>query len=152
MLRARSRLLSDETMAGVEKHFDARFVMETCPVGRNGEFINQPLIILWTDKKHPEGSNYIGLSAAGDQWMVTDGLPHIKDVVFTGCVDDDGFLYNSRYRHDFTQLKNGVALDGGRDYLRVLSQPDSNGVLIGFRVVDDHLESVETEDDDTIRS
>lgn len=77
--------------------------------------------IFYRETPHPEfGNRYFGLYTAaydGDiQVMITNADP-IEDLTFEMIEVDDKFHY-SQHRHDFRDVGNGIAIDGGRDYYR----------------------------------
>jgi hypothetical protein len=103
--------------------------MDSCLKDIGGQWINAPAAIFYTEKAHPEGSNYMAIYYSDNYecWMVTNGLSAVEGD-FNGILLEDGTLVHSRFRHDYFEHGGAVA-DGGRDYFR------SGGVPSGSRVV-----------------
>lgn len=121
-----SILFTPEQIEKIEKHFNARYICETCLKNTIGNWINQPCAVFWTDTPHPQGSNYFALyiGGMGDTLMIANGITATQEE-FTGIVAEDGVVYYSRYRHDFRNIPGGF-IDGGRDYLRLGGDVCSN--------------------------
>jgi hypothetical protein len=108
----------------VEKIYKVKYVGEFSVKNTSGDFVNLPVSIFFGEK-HPDGSNYMAMYVCPlrDSVYIADGLSAVEDaegnpVVFSGVLleDTDEILY-SAYRHDY-QSKDGVMVDGGRDYFR----------------------------------
>lgn len=137
-----SSFLKKETIETIEKEYKAKYVLESCLKYKDGGWANRPAAIFYTKEAHPQGSNYFALYFRGDTLMITDGLPSIKDVVFSG-IEAEGEVVYSRYRHDFREGKNGAYVDGGRDYFKYGGDRFSDYNVVKFKVVKDHLEIIE---------
>ncbi|CAB5221380.1 hypothetical protein UFOVP247_151 [uncultured Caudovirales phage] len=136
-----SSFISAKNIELFEKEYAAKYVFETCLKARDGGWANFPAAVFYTEKAHPQGSNYFAVYHNGDTLMITDALPSIKDVVFTG-LEAEGEVVYSRYRHDYREGKNGVFVDGGRDYLRYGGDAFNDYNIVKFKVVEDHLEFI----------
>ena len=109
--------------------YDAKFVCETCIRGVNG-WINQASLIFYTEKAHPEGSNYMALTEDPIRgWLISDGIS-VTEKPMTGIVTDNGVMW-SKYRHDFVGTEEG-AVDGGRDYTKINGDPKT----VSLEIVD----------------
>jgi hypothetical protein len=137
-----SSFLKKEIIETVEREYKAKYVLESCLKYKDGDWGNRPAAIFYTEEAHPRGSNYFALYFRGDSLMITDGLPSIKDVVFSG-IEAEGEVVYSRYRHDFREGKNGAFVDGGRDYFKYGGDRFSDYNVVKFKVVKDHLEIIE---------
>lgn len=130
-----------------EKEYNAKYVLETCLLDKDKfsgatYWANFPAAIFYTEKAHPHGSNYFALYFNGESLMITDGLPSIKDVVFSG-IEAEGEVVYSRYRHDYREGKNGAFVDGGRDYFKYGGDKFEDYNIVKFKVVEDHLEFID---------
>jgi len=136
--------LKPDGIAKVENMYDAKYVFESCLRMKDGGWCNIPVAIFYTEKAHPEGSNYFGLYRTdfGDL-MITDGISAIEP--FNALQIDEDIIY-SRYRHDYREYK-GAMVDGGRDYFRCSAD---RGVPVKLKVVKDKLELSENEDRNTL--
>lgn len=112
-----STIFRKETIAKIEEKYNAKYVLETCLADSKGNWYNFPVALFYTEKAHPEGSNYFAMYEANGEYLITDGITAVKDVVYTGIIND-GVVEYSRYRHDFRMFGENF-IDGGRDYLRV---------------------------------
>ena len=139
--------IKEDMIAVLEKEYNAKYVLETDLLGKDKFsgatfWLNKPAAIFYTEKAHPRGSNYFAVYFSGDSLMITDGLPSVKDVVFSG-IEAEGEIVYSRYRHDYREGKNGAFVDGGRDYFRYGGDRFSDYNVVKFKVVKDHLEIIE---------
>jgi hypothetical protein len=129
-------VFSPKVIEGIEKHYKAKYVFDSCIKGRDKYWLNFPAAIFYTDKAHPEGSNYFAMYRNQDgEVMIANGISATEP--FTG-IEVDGDVIYSVYRHDYRAHKD-VFVDGGRDYLR--SGGDLDKVKVVTIVVNkDHLE------------
>lgn len=134
--------LSEGHIEMIEKEYNAKYILETDLKAKDGGWANRPGAIFYTEKAHPQGSNYFALYFNGDTCYITDGLPSIKDVVFQGLEAESEVIY-SRYRHDYRESKNGAFVDGGRDYFRFGGDRFSDYHRVKFKVVEDRLEFID---------
>jgi hypothetical protein len=132
-----SSFLKEDVIKKIEELRNAKYVFESTVKSKDGGWVNQPMAIFYTEKKHPEGSNYFALYMQHGVPYITDGITAIEPE-YTGVVNDDEVVY-SRYRHDYRSA-GSHAIDGGRDYTRLTG---SNPKTVKFKVVEDHLEIVE---------
>ncbi len=148
----RGSQFDDKTLAELEKHYNAKFVCDTCLVDVKGTKGNFAASVFYTEEAHPEGSNYLALYykyALGENLglFVADGIC-VLDQIFEGIVADNGDVVYSRYRHDFVTSPDGsVSADGGQEYGRFLwtngAQPD----IVKMHVEGAKLVIMESEDD-----
>jgi hypothetical protein len=137
IIRNECSFLKPESISKIEEHYKATYVFESCLKGRDGNWLNFPAAIFYTETPHPEGSNYFAFYDFGDGARIANGIS-ATEVEYTGIVVGEEVAY-SRYRHDYRTLDE-CFVDGGRDYLRTGGNPDS---LVKFKVVKDKLEIVE---------
>jgi hypothetical protein len=120
-----NRMFKDETIIGIEKHYNATYVVDACLKNINGAWVNFPAAIFHTETAHPQGSNYMAMYwSENDGWMVTNGFEAVQGV-FHGIVFDDGELVHSRFRHDYFVHREAMA-DGARDYHRTNTCPQGS--------------------------
>lgn len=103
----------------VEKKYNARFIFETCLKMKDGSWSNFPAAVFYTDKPHPEGSNYMGLyySNMNGSYMICNAFSAVVPFEVIRIPHTEVYLH-SRYRHD-NYSYDGYSIDGGRDYTRV---------------------------------
>ena len=122
----------------VEKKYNAKYVLESCIKGGNGQWCNFPAAIFYTDQAHPHGSNYFAMYIHPERndLMITNGIS-ATEPIYCGLKIGDNVIY-SRYRHDYRERGNSF-VDGGRDYFRY-SGPQEN--VVKFKINKDKLEIV----------
>jgi hypothetical protein len=108
----------------VEKKKNAKFVCETCLRTADGGWSYSPVQIYWQEKPPVEGySNYFGIFVRDGSVFITSGQSAVDEPIY--AIRNDGEIGYSRYRHDYRPVGgNGVGIDGGRDYTRVIGRPD----------------------------
>lgn len=113
-----SSIFTNEDINKIEKHYNAKYICDSQIKQENGNYSSYPASFFYTEKAHPEGSNYFALCYMGQphQLMITNGIC-ILDQEITGIVVDDT-VYFSRYRHDFVKIGD-YSIDGGRDYNKI---------------------------------
>ena len=131
-----SSFIKPESIAGIEERYNAKYVFESCLKSKSGGWANFPCAIFYTEKAHPEGSNYFGvyLDLNGD-FMIANGIAS-TEIEYTGILIGEKVVY-SRYRHDYRGGED-AAIDGGRDYTKISGHPQT----VRFKVVKDHLEFI----------
>lgn len=138
-----SSWLKPEQILKFEKHYNAKYVLDTCLRARGGGWANFPASVFYTETAHPEGSNYFALFLTdGGELHITNALPSIDGVVFDG-IEAEGEVIYSRYRHDFRSHKNGAFIDGGRDYTRIGGDQFDDYNVVKFKVVDGKIELID---------
>ena len=136
---------NDENIAGIEEHYNAKYVIDTCLKTVTGEWANFPAAIFYTEKAHPQGSNYMAMYLSeNDGWMVTNGFNAVQEV-FHGILFEDGELVHSRFRHDYIVHREAM-VDGGRDYYRINKSPKGSR-HINFKIVDGMIVEYTKEDE-----
>lgn len=133
--------LTQEQIRDIEDKYAGTYVFESCLKDKDGKWLNFPAAIFYTDKAHPEGSNYFAMFILHGCLMIADGITAVKNVVYTGLEAEDQVVY-SRYRHDFRSLKNGAYIDGGRDYFRYGGDSFNDYNVVRFKVVKDRLDII----------
>lgn len=113
-------LLNEKQIAAVEAYYDAKYVCDTSLRNKHGGWANLPVALFYTEKKHPEGSNYFGLYYDNNgKATITDGISGTAP--FEGLLLIDDTIAYSRYRHDYRSYSvdgRQIAVDGGREYLK----------------------------------
>jgi hypothetical protein len=129
-----------DKISKIERHYNAKYVCETCIKDKNGNWYNTPVIVFYTEKAHPQGSNYFGLYAnSNKELMITNAISALDP--FDAVMLENEIFY-SRYRHDYRE-HNGVFVDGGRDYLRCGGDEWEKAKVVKLQIVKDKLEMVE---------
>jgi hypothetical protein len=143
-----SELFTAEQIERIEKHYDAKYVCETCVRSSRGGWVNRSVAVFYQadPSRIPEGgSHWFGLFLHPDTSVFPEGAwkPYITNAVsatecdIAGIVADNGDVIYSRYCHDFRCSPDGsVMIDGGRDYTRTSTRP--NG-MVTLRIVKDKL-------------
>jgi hypothetical protein len=106
-----------------EEHYNAKYIGDFCLKTKDGTWTESPAAIFYA--KNPDASkghtHYFGLFMRDGQWYITAGDSAFSEPI-NAIMGSDGEVVYSRFRHDFRSLKSGEgSIDGGRDYLRVLS-------------------------------
>lgn len=128
--------IKPEGISLIEEKYNAKYVFESCLKGEHG-WHNFPAAIFYTETPHPQGSNYFAFYRnLSGEFMITNGITATEP--FEGLQVGENVIY-SRYRHDYREYKD-VAVDGGRDYLKVVGNIHHPHVMI--KVVKDHLEVI----------
>lgn len=129
-----STFLKPDAIAKIENMYNARYVFESCLKTRDGGWCNYPVAIFYTERAHPQGSNYMGLYRNDfGEFMVTDGISATEP--FDALQIGEDIIY-SRYRHDYRHYK-GAMVDGGRDYFK---RSADRGKPVKLKVIKDKLE------------
>jgi hypothetical protein len=136
--------LNPESVKKVEEKYNAKYVLESCVKLRTGDWANFPTAIFYTEKAHPQGSNYFALYYDGSDLMITDGLSAVQDVIFEG-LEAEGEVIYSRYRWDSRGGKNGAFVDGGRDYFRFGGDSFNDYNRVKFRVIEGQINFIDGE-------
>lgn len=108
LISKESEQFKEWQIAEVEKMYNAKYVIDS----------SQGIIAMsyfYTEEPHPEGSNYFKLYYVEGQLRIANG-DDIENYVFD-AIEDNGFLYHSRSRHDYRIAGDGF-IDGGRAYTR----------------------------------
>lgn len=108
----------------VEKMYESKYIGEVALLSKNGNWAEQPVLLFYTEKTHPEGSNWFGLYFdMFGRCMITNGISAVQNkdgtpVVYTGLLNEkDNEVYYSAVRHDY-QKHGDFMIDGGRDYTK----------------------------------
>lgn len=114
-----SELIKD--IALVEEKYKCQFVGDFCLKGRHGGYVTDIAAIFWQETPPVEGySNYFGLIYRDGALYITSGAGAFDNDII-GIRDTNGDITYSRHRHDYRSSPDGVyAIDGGRDYARII--------------------------------
>lgn len=134
-------IFNEKQIEIIENSYKAKFVCETCIRNKDG-WMNMPVAIFYTEKPHPDGSNWMAINWSYDGMIcVRNGFSAVAEP-FVGVVAENGDVIYSRFRHDFnTSPDRSVSIDGGRDYSRFLSEKN-NVHLVSLQIKKDKLEIV----------
>lgn len=135
MIDTKPYFFNPEIIPLLEKKYKVKYVCETC-IKSNGYWRNHPSLIFYSEKAHPEGSNYLAVSMQNNSLLLSNGISAIEP--FTGIEADNGEIIYSRFRHDFrTSSDKSVSIDGGRDYTRMLG--DTTPKSVTLQIVKDEV-------------
>lgn len=125
----------------VEEQYKAKYIGEFTVKAVGGGWVNMPCSLFYTEKAHPEGSNYFALVYKYDpfteksNWVITDGISAAENT-WNGILNPKtGQILYSAYRHDYQTLDSYMA-DGGADYMRFSGDP---GNVVSFKIVDGEI-------------
>lgn len=124
-----AQLLVPVNISVVEKKKNAKFICETCIRTSNGNWSDEPVQLYWQENPPIEGySNYFAIFVrrnlmSGDpQVFITSGESAVKEPI--SAIRHNGQIGFSRCRHDYRWVGGQeVAIDGGRDYTRIIGTP-----------------------------
>ena len=85
--------LKEKDINGIEKKYNAKYVFEACIKDIKGKWLNFPAAIFYTEKAHPEGSNYFAMFMLHGHPMIADGISAVKDVMYTGLEAEEEVVY-----------------------------------------------------------
>ena len=112
----------------VEQKYNATFVCETCIRDKHGNWSQMPVQIYWQENPPKGYSNYFAVFTQQDDQgkarvYITNGQTAVEDPI-TAIRHNDQIVF-SRYRHDFRCIGpvGDVAIDGGRDYTKIVGNP-----------------------------
>jgi hypothetical protein len=140
-----NKKFDEETIAKMEKHYGAKYVIDSCLQHKDGRYNNDRAIIFYTEKKHPNGSHYMAffkkydMMANTSDWMITNGETGVTGE-FNGLLLEDGSLMHSAYRHDYFSHGNAF-VDGGRDYMKRPLNGDFK--VVSFKIEDGKIIIIE---------
>lgn len=137
-IKIKPRFFSEELLEKIEKIKDAKFVVETSVRDFRGNWVNLPMAIFYCKEKHPvSDSRYFAFyyNESGQSY-VTNGQSAV-DEPFT-VIEQEGEYFNSVFRHDYNSL-GSVAIDGGRDYCRIIGNP----TVKTAKIVENRVELIE---------
>jgi hypothetical protein len=107
--------LSHEQIQKISEAYKATYIFESCLRGKNGQWLNFPAAIFYTEDAHPDGSNYFAIYNGEGGARITNGISAVE-CEYKGIRVGNEIAY-SRFRHDYRGLGGGF-IDGGRDYVR----------------------------------
>ena len=124
---------SQEQVRAVENFYNAKYVFET-ELGSGG-----PVgMVFWQDDPPNSYSNWLAIYRKHDgSTMITSGDKYVKDPITAACIGEDEWIY-SHHVHHFCE-KNGIAIDGGRGYTRLVGSNLRSAVTAKFMATRDGL-------------
>jgi hypothetical protein len=123
-----------EQIKKIEERYKGTYVFESPLRDKEGRWTSSPAAIFYTKKKHKiSKSNYFAIFRSSDGLIICNGQSATTEPV-TGLTDGYNVVY-SHHVHDYRELGNN-AIDGGRDYIRVIGNDPQ---LIKLKVVKDQL-------------
>lgn len=123
---------SEKSLPSLEERVKGTYIGFWSIKDSNNNWTDFPLDVFYvsnpdTEKGH---GHYPGFYVKGEEVYIADCTSAFKEPA-VGMLCEDGEIMISRYRHHYVE-KDGNAIDGGRDYLRVSGNPK----LVNVRVVD----------------
>ncbi len=111
----------------IEEKYSAKYVGEFCYKNGKQGWMNKPMALFYTDKTHPEGSNYMGvmtvINESGEAGiLIVDGISAAENEWYGVLNEETGEVIYSAFRHDYQALDVLMA-DGGPEYLRSSGHP-----------------------------
>jgi len=127
--RKQEHLLVPINVEAVENKKNAKFICETCIRTANGNWSDEPVQLYWQESPPVKGySNYFAIFVRRDlidgtpRVFITSGETAVKEPI--NAIRHNGEIGYSRYRHDFRWVGGQeVAIDGGRDYTKIIGKP-----------------------------
>ena len=109
--------ITKEGVAKIEELKHATYMGHWCIKTEHG-WSERPVDVFYVAKpdKKKGHKHYFGILLRDGQTFICDATSAFSEPM-TGVLAADGEVLVSRYRHD-CQMKNGIMVDGGRDYLR----------------------------------
>jgi len=135
-------LFTKESRKRIEESRNAKFVCDTTIRGKSGWIEDEIFAIFYTEKAHPQGSNYFAvyLNHQERKWMVCNGISATEP--FSGIAFPNNDVIYSRHVHDFRiHPLYGNFVDGGRDYLRY--EPGIGIHQVKLQIIGDKLQVME---------
>jgi hypothetical protein len=110
--------LNEEGIGIIEEKYNAKFMGSWAIKRSDGIWTEEPVDVFYvenpdTSKGH---TNYFGIFVKQGEAYITEASTAFSEPII-GRVTRNGEVLVSRFRHDF-QSKDGVMIDGGRDYVR----------------------------------
>ena len=123
--------LKEISLLAVEEKYSADYVCETELVNASKRGCNIPGLVFYQQTPHPRGSNWFVLYFLNGNQLMIANAKNIVDTLIGGIVADNNEIVFSRYRHDMRSSQDGsVWIDGGRDYVRSGTFPESRYVTM----------------------
>jgi len=91
--------LTQEQITDIEEKYAGTYVFESCLKDKDGKWLNFPVAIFYTEKAHPEGSNYFAMFMLHGYPMIADGISATEGHSVGVKAFNNEVIY-SRYRHD----------------------------------------------------
>jgi hypothetical protein len=109
---------NEESINKMEKHYGAKYIGAWCTKRPSGGWNEMPVEVFYqSDPDRSKGhSNFLGIFMQNGQLYVLNAESAFSEPI-TGVLCENGEVVVSRYRHNYIE-KNGIMIDGGRDYIR----------------------------------
>lgn len=137
-----SEFFSQLQISALETQYKAKYVLETSLVLPSGQVTPQCYAIFWQPVlPDPAYSHYVAIRPSFDckSVMLTSGRC-IEELKFVCIANDLGEVIYSHHRHDYRgfRLTTGAAIDGGRDYCRLVGT-DALTTPMTFSIREDNV-------------
>ena len=106
----------------IEEKYSAKYIGEFCYKNGKQGWMNQPMGLFYTEKPHPEGSNYMGVFVIDGHIVLVDGISAAENEWYGVVNEETNEVIYSAFRHDY-QVLDVLMADGGPEYLRSSSHP-----------------------------
>lgn len=138
MIDVKTYFFNPEIISIIEEKYGVKYICETC-IKTKGYWRNEPSLIFYSKKPHPEGSNYLSVSRQNNSFVLSNGISATEP--FAGVQAKNGEIIYSRFRHDFrTSSDKSVFIDGGREYTRIIG--DQSPSLVQLIIAKDKVVQV----------
>ena len=107
----------------VEEKYNAKYVGEFCYKNGGQGWMNQPMALFYTEKPHPDGSNYMGVMLTEtpltdvSSLVLVDGISATEHEWAGVLNEETNEIIYSAFRHD-CQVLGDLMADGGAEYTR----------------------------------
>jgi hypothetical protein len=126
-------------VAAIEKRYGGTYIGDFCLKTTNNGWSEQPAAIFYQPNPnlslghtHYYGIfvRFISLHSDEGELYITSGDSAFSENI-AGMIADDGEVIYSCYRHDYhTSTDKSVSIDGGRDYTRIVGNPNRMCTLV----------------------
>ena len=122
MINSECTIFSKSWQKISEEHYKAKYVYQTQLMGKSC-WSNIVGAVFWQDNPPNDYDNWFALYYSDDgKLMVTSATTTVKHGVDALKVGEDEWIYSHNHHHYCE--KNGLAIDGGREYTRIVgNQP-----------------------------
>lgn len=73
MIDTKTYFFNPEIISIIEEKYGVKYICETC-IKTKGYWRNEPSLIFYSKKPHPDGSNYLAVSRQNNSFILSDGI------------------------------------------------------------------------------
>jgi hypothetical protein len=122
----------------IEEKYNAKYVLESSLKDKDDRWINMSFAIFYTERAHPEGSNYFGIYLRDGHSYITNGITATEGSLVGVCDMREEVVEYSRYRNDYRDCGQ-FFVDGGREYLRWGALNPDACKVVKFHIVNGNI-------------